>query len=471
MRKLFTLSFFIFLQINANGQNDVIDSLQALLQTERRDTARANIYNQLSFLYLNRNADTSLHYAQQAMTLAQTSHSVLLESAILNNIALVFQQIGDNVRALDFLLQSLKKAESINDRKRMSSAMLNIGNICSELGDKRGSMVYFRKALEIRQQLKDDRGVAACLLNIGDAYEKLDILDSARIFTIMANDLATRISHKALWGISTGNLGNIYVKRGEPAIAMSYYRSAIPVLMTAGNLASVCEFSLGIAGLFEKARQLDSAVHYGKFALQTAQKGSFLSAQLQASTFLADFYKELSNVDSAYQYMIMMISTKDSIFNEEKVRQIQSLNLSEVVRQQKLEAEKWEMAQERKLYIQYALTAIAIIGFGMVFFILSRSVIVNEKWVRFLGILSLLLVFEFINLVLHPLLANLTFHSPVFMLLIMVAIAALLIPIHHKLEHFVVHHMTIKNKLVRLQAAKKTVARLEGEVAELPLKK
>ena len=44
------------------------------------------------------------------------------------------------------------------------------------------------------------------------------------------------------------------------------------------------------------------------------------------------------------------------------------------------------------------------------------------------------MVFEFINLLLHPFLARITHHSLLFMLLAMVIPAATLVPVHHQLE-------------------------------------
>lgn len=42
-------------------------------------------------------------------------------------------------------------------------------------------------------------------------------------------------------------------------------------------------------------------------------------------------------------------------------------------------------------------------------------------------------------------------------------IAAVLIPLHHRLEHLVIRKLTRRNKAIRLEAARKTVARLEKE--------
>ncbi len=72
-------------------------------------------------------------------------------------------------------------------------------------------------------------------------------------------------------------------------------------------------------------------------------------------------------------------------------------------------------------------------------------------------------MFEFINLLIHPYLAAAAHHSPVLMLLVLVAIAALLVPFHHKLEHWITHRMIAKNRRLRLAAAKRIVAKLEED--------
>jgi hypothetical protein len=47
------------------------------------------------------------------------------------------------------------------------------------------------------------------------------------------------------------------------------------------------------------------------------------------------------------------------------------------------------------------------------------------------------------------------------MLLALVCIAAILVPLHHKIEHWATHKLVEKNKAIRLAAAKKTIERLE----------
>jgi di/tricarboxylate transporter len=137
------------------------------------------------------------------------------------------------------------------------------------------------------------------------------------------------------------------------------------------------------------------------------------------------------------------------------------MTFEDELRQQKSAEEKIKEEQQRKENIQYALLALGIITFVILFLLLSRRHITNTKLIQFLGVLALLVVFEFLNLLLHPFLERITHHSPVLMLLALVCIAALLVPLHHKLEKWATHKLVEKNKQIRLAAAKKTIEELE----------
>jgi hypothetical protein len=48
----------------------------------------------------------------------------------------------------------------------------------------------------------------------------------------------------------------------------------------------------------------------------------------------------------------------------------------------------------------------------------------------------------------------------------LVAIAALIVPLHHRLEHWTTKILVEKNKAIRLAKAKKTIQELEGDSSQ-----
>jgi hypothetical protein len=129
---------------------------------------------------------------------------------------------------------------------------------------------------------------------------------------------------------------------------------------------------------------------------------------LEAATMLASFFEKTNN-DSTLKYLKITIALKDSLFNQEKTKQVQSLTINEQLRQQEIESAKKIAAEERHQNIQYALIGIGIISFVILFLLLSRSMITNTKALNSWRA-ALLIVFEFLNLFLHLYLERLTNH-------------------------------------------------------------
>ena len=195
-------------------------------------------------------------------------------------------------------------------------------------------------------------------------------------------------------------------------------------------------------------------------ALDVAQKVPYLKRVGAAGKFLSVIYDSLHLTDSAFVYQKLFLSINDSLNNQSKITSFENQTFLEQVRQQEKEQAQEKLKKDRKQNIQYAFIAVGIITFVILFLLLSHSIIVNERIISFLGILGLLVVFEFINLLIHPTLAAYTHESPVLMLLALVIIASLLIPLHHRLEKWIKEKMTKKNTRIRLEAARKTVEKL-----------
>jgi tetratricopeptide (TPR) repeat protein len=446
-----------------SAQTNLADSLKNVLESEVQDTSRVLLLAKLSRTYLYSKPDTAMLLCRQGLSLSRKLNYITGEIVSLNMMGSIFNVTGNYPKALELLLEALKKAEYINDQENISRLMTGIGILYSYQGDQRQSINYTIRALSIAEKNKYENRIAVNLINLGDSYEKLDILDSARSFTNTAYDIAVQSKNEDNIAITLNNLGNVYAKMGHAEVAMGNYRLAIPYLVRVDNQETLCETYMGMTRLFQQAGMEDSCLYYARLSFLTAKNGGFTSQVMNASIFLRDYYTSIHKVDSAFFYQSATLAAKDSQFSQEKAREIQSLSFEEMMRQQKIEETKAEEEVHRKHNIQYAIISISLVSFIIVFMLLTQTIVVNERWIRFLGLLGLLLVFEFINLVIHPYISTLTNHVPVWMLLVMVIIASLLIPVHHKLEHWITNKLVIKNKRIRLEAAKRIVEKLEAD--------
>jgi hypothetical protein len=213
---------------------------------------------------------------------------------------------------------------------------------------------------------------------------------------------------------------------------------------------------------FFETDEADSSMKYARQALYYAHP-EYKSLMLRAYEWMYKNFEKLGKKDSVYKYFRLAMETREELFNIEKNRKIQSMDFQEQMRQKELESEKLHAEKDRRRNIQLVSLAIGLLSFLILYLILSHRFITNEKLISYLGIIALLLVFEFINLLLHPFLDKITNHTPVLMLLAMTFVAAILVPLHHRIEKWAIHKLVEKNKEIRLKAARRTIAKLEGE--------
>jgi tetratricopeptide (TPR) repeat protein len=461
MKKVLFILFTFLLFTNTHGQSREIDSLNILLQNETSDTGRVLLLPDIAQRLLTSNPDTAMTLVKQGLEISRRIEFEKGEAKNLNIIGNVYLVLGNYTNAMAKYLEALKINESIHDLFGQYTNHANLGLVYAARKDFRLALNYQFKAQTIIDKLGRKRNIATNLRNIADTYKDMANYDSAIFFASQARLIASEIAYPRVIGASLYTLGEISFLKGENNLALEYSRLSIFPLKASANYFTLSESFLTMAKVFDALNLKDSVIFYAKESFKTAAERGFILPKRDAARFLSYYYREYS-ADSAFEYQDISRATNDSLFNQEKQRELQLLDLNEKMRQEELESIKLKKEEERKQNLQLAAIAIALITLLVLFFVFSRSIIVGHKFVRFFGILALLAVFEFINLFIHPYLDRLTGHSPILMLLILMGIGALLVPLHHTLQQWVKNQLVKKNKKFRLAAAKRIIAQLEG---------
>jgi len=206
----------------------------------------------------------------------------------------------------------------------------------------------------------------------------------------------------------------------------------------------------------------NAAITLGRRALAVAEQATNLPSSIEVTALLEQAYHAAGQPDSAYLSLKKHSLLQDSLVNVAALSKVENMRFGQQLKDKEEEAAHAEAKAERSRNIQYGIIALAVITLIIFLLMLSRSSVVGARAIKNLSLVALLLVFEFLNLLLHPLLDRITDHSPLLMLLAMVCIAGLLIPMHHRMETLITNMLVSKNNRVRLEAAKRTIEELEG---------
>jgi tetratricopeptide (TPR) repeat protein len=450
-KHLFILLLFCS-TIDVFSQKSVADSLSKELEREKIDTNKVTLMWQIADATYKDNPDTALQIAQNALYLAKSVNYTEGQSRSLGILANAFMMIGNYPRALELNFQKLQLEEKRNRPRNLASVLMNIGIIYRFQEEYSNALYYYSKADSVIR--KNNVEVFKCniALNIGDAYDRLEVFDSAHKYYNISLEIAQQLKNSDYIGLAMTGLGHSYRKTGGNNESLTNYRSAIKYLQEANDDETLCEATIGLATLFQQLDQTDSAGYYANVSISIAKKDGFLSSEYEAAEFLTNHYKKIGNIDSAFAYAEYSKRLNDSLNGKAKIRQLQLLSSNEQFRQRELEENKQLTAKRRHQQLQLLLIGIFIPGLFLITLMLSRQKI-HIRVIKVLGILSLLFFFEYLTLWLHPTVAELTGHKPIFEILIFVGIAAMLIPLHHRSENWLIDRL-IRHRVFRGQTKK-----------------
>lgn len=457
-------SCLFFTAICAHAQPSNIDSMRNQLRLESQDTSRVKLLWQLARDMGGYNPDTAQHLSQQALFLARKIKYLEGESRALGVLANTLVKIGNYPRALELNIQKLQIEEKRNKPRNLASVLMNIGVVYVLQEEYPKALEYYRKADSVIRTNNVEDMKYYINLNIGDIFNRVDISDSAFQYFSTSLGIARKLGDDDLIGTSMTGLGHTYLKQGNFASSAMNYQTGIQLLTAAKDDEILCEALLGLANLFEKTNQPDSASFYANASRELAKKAGFLNKELDAAEFLSGHYQKVRSIDSAFMYVGYVRGLNDSVNSKSRIRESQVITSNEQYRQMELEEQRREERARRFKQLQMLLIAIFIPGFFLLTLLLSR-VIIHIKVIRALGVLSLLFLFEYLTLLLHPTIADLTHHTPVLEILIFVAVAAILIPLHHKLEHWFIHKLIHHRHGDAIK--KEMAAELAEEIVEL----
>ncbi|NCD68117.1 tetratricopeptide repeat protein [Mucilaginibacter agri] len=407
------------------------------------DTATVESLRNKSRKLQSSRPDSALIYAEQGLSLSRKIGFKIGEGNCLNRLGVLFWKNGRYDRALSFLLSSLKLREEINDRLGVLKSLNDIGIIYADQGDNVKALTYHFKAKAVAESLHDKKRLSIVLSNIGNCYLKLNKIESALSYELQAYAIQHQLNDRASMPNTLSILGDINYKLGNIPMALEYYRLSIPYAIENDDQSAIVDTYNSMAKLFNKTNQADSSLYYALNALKTAKSAAYAEGIYNSSNILTEHYQG-KNEHLELTYYKQAVAAKDTMFNAQKIKEVQILSFNEAERQHDLEEERQHENEQRLINLQLIGIAIFIPMFFLCMLLLSKSR-VHRRVIEFMSVLSLLMFFEFVTLLIHPLVLLISNHLPAVELLILVILAAILAPIHHNLTHW------LREKLAHVQ--------------------
>ena len=293
--KCFGILTLALIPFCGNSQGDASKSLKIIA-----DTASVNKLLQQSKEYLNKNPDSTILLAQQAVQLADEIKFDQGKAAALKNVGLGYYYKGEYLETLDFWTQSLRMYESIKDETGIANLLNNIAAVYSDQGDDSKALEYSLRSLSISERLKDTLRILSAMNTVANIYyNKKTTWDTALNYLLRALPLCIATGNTEAQGVMMENIGEIYFYKKDYNKAEEYYKGAIDVL---GNSVNSPFAYMGIAKIHLTNGRYDEALRYNQIAYDMAEKLDGKLNMLRALHGIANVYKARGEYATALSY-------------------------------------------------------------------------------------------------------------------------------------------------------------------------
>lgn len=287
---------FLLSTVMANG----IDSLKQRLNTARQaDTARIQVYLDLSGAYFEISPDSSLHYALMArQESGRIKHTRLFIAANLQT-GNAYYQLSRYDSAMLYTQTALALAIKHKHPGYHTRALNATGNIYLRQQDYTPALRYYDSSKRISAKYKDSTELATAINNIAIInFEKGNYAIALKSH-MQALDINEKLNRKREIETTLLNISNIYFRLNEFALAKVYAARSLKMAKTSGSKWSVVSVYTTYAMIYNEERRYDSSLAALNEAMTLAKdiNSPYLTNIISAN--LAECHLNMGNIKEA----------------------------------------------------------------------------------------------------------------------------------------------------------------------------
>ena len=338
MTKVSIILISFLLPITLQAQNRLIDSVKSDLTSIKTDSAKANAYNELCFLYRYVNIDTAIFYGNAGYELSKKINYYRGQSRALDVLGLTYRESGDLTKALGLLYQALQIASDYNFIGERGLCLRRIGLVHADLNNWPLARDYHYKAIQDYITVDDKRSLAIAYSNVARFFDEEQKYDSARYFMQQSG----KIMHFA-----PDLYPDYYFMLGQLEYHLGNFKASIEATTSGKQWANyysdyrnLCNIHRVISIVYGSQNQVDSTLHNANLAIYYGKKINYRLGLFIIYEFLSSYYDK-KDPAKALSYLKDYNAVRESLYGTKNMRAMQNLVVAEVQRQQEIiEVEK-----------------------------------------------------------------------------------------------------------------------------------
>ena len=299
---------------------------QAIKTNDKKKLAES--YYLFGYIYLESDFEKAGDYVNKGIELAKQLPDSSMLAELYFQKGLIKYYASNNKEALKCYYLALNYYMLHDMTQEIADSYQNMGMIWDDLDDTTRALDYYLKSLELNHKLKNEKRIASISHNIGVLYaSKKNELDVALKYYNEALEHFEKTGFLEGEATAVNNIGELFEKKGDYQEALVWYKKSLNIFERLNQLRPVTIVLYNIGNAYKGMEKFEMAKIY---LLKSAE----LSKQLTLEDFEADAYFQLSEIfqkegdfEKSLTYFKMYNTIDDSLFsieNQAKIEEIEA---------------------------------------------------------------------------------------------------------------------------------------------------
>lgn len=334
------------------------DSLTKVISGNAGDAEKIKAYKALSKNLITKNFDECIEISFAGIKLASKNNDIASAGELTDNIGVSYYLKGDYDSAATYYYKALELDGKANNQLGRASVLNDIGRLYRKTRNLDRALQNYDEAYEIYRRLNDEDGMATILNESGVVFEYKEDYNEA--ISRYKRSLAIREKMNDLLGrsYSLNFIGGAFTQMKNYAAAEKYLLESMEIRKQLKDTFTLALSYSDLAAMYALKGDYDKAIEGYKRSDSIAIQMGYPQLLIENYGALADIEEKKGNSILSLDYYKKRTALKDSILNEDKIKQIETLNAKYQAekKEQQLKVQQFEI--QRKNYLVWSLIAI-----------------------------------------------------------------------------------------------------------------
>ncbi|MDB5127728.1 tetratricopeptide repeat-containing sensor histidine kinase [Mucilaginibacter sp.] len=309
-KKPILCALLIMLCAVCDAQTENIRKLQQQLPFIHDSLRYVDALNRLGMLSYEENVDTTLFYTEKARAIADRLVYPRGMADAANNLGIVYDMKGNLQLAMRYYNDARIRYLALHDSANVVQTLINIAMVYQEMGNDQKAILHYKQAVDQGRQLRQDSIMSLVYYDYVLQYPDSIPKDSVQVYIDRARKIGLKYKDSRLLLAVDQLIARNYIKNNEQAKGIALLKQTLSKTL-AYNLYYLSLDLLTNLGDFYAPTDSAMAVNYYLQGLEITRKKNYIIYTEHFTRILYNFYSAKNDNAAAFNYSKQLVALHD----------------------------------------------------------------------------------------------------------------------------------------------------------------